>query len=148
MRSMLFTFVLLSLVPVSSTLAGVHVGLAQVDEIEGVTSKAATLSWETDQRHPWEFMGGVIKARNDARLSSPRVIFGSVSKRFTWHGWFAHGGIAATNSDTEELSRHWQFMTGIGYRYQRLTVSVRHLSNANTGGRNRGENLFLLQFGF
>lgn len=148
MRPTLLAAALLALAFSTGALAGVHVGIAHVDEIDDVSSSAATLSWETDQRHPWEIMGGVIKARNDARLSSPRVYFGSVSKRFTWNGWFAQGGIAATNSDTEELSKHWQFMTGIGYRYQRLTVSVRHLSNANTGGRNRGENLFLLQFGF
>ncbi len=145
---------LFSLLPVALLLiagnafAGVHVGVAKVDEIEGVGSEALTLSWETQARHPWEFMVGGIAARNNSVLDTPRVYFGSVSKRFTWKGWFAQGGIAATNSDTEVLSRHWQFQTGIGYRYQRLTLSLRHLSNANTGGRNRGENLLLLQYGF
>ncbi len=128
--------------------AGFHAGAALVDEIEGVGSHALTLSWETPTRHPWEFMLGGIAARDDAAMRTPRVYFGSVSKRFTWKGWFAQGGIAATNSDTEALSRHWQFQTGIGYRHQRLTLSLRHLSNANTGGRNRGENLLLVQYGF
>lgn len=144
-------FVLLLLPVLSfSTLAraGVHIGIAQVDEIDGVYSAAATLSWETDATHPWEFMGGVIRARHDSRLNTPRVLFAAASKRFTWKGWFAQGGIAATNSDTEELSRHWQFMTGIGYRHRHFTISLRHLSNANTGGRNRGENLLLAQWGF
>ncbi len=139
---------LMALLNLSVATAGVHVGIGAVDEIEGVSSKTATLSWETKARHPWEFMAGVIDARDAPAMHTPRVYFASISKRFTWNGWFAQGGIAATNSDTEALSEHWQFMTGIGYRYQRFTVSLRHLSNANTGGRNRGENLLLLQYGF
>ncbi|HET9049183.1 MAG TPA: acyloxyacyl hydrolase [Chiayiivirga sp.] len=119
-----------------------------VDEIDGVGSTAATLSWETDQVHPWEIMGGVLRARHDRRLRTPRVLFASVSKRFTYRGWFVQSGIAATSSNTEALSGHWQFMTGIGYRYQRFTVSLRHMSNANTTGRNRGENVLLFQYGF
>lgn len=128
--------------------AGFHAGAAWVDEIDGVASHALTLSWETPAQHPWEFMLGYIAARNAAAARTPDVYFGSVSKRFTWRGWFVQGGIAATNSETEALSRHWQFQTGIGYRYQCLTFSLRHLSNANTGGRNRGENLLLVQYGF
>lgn len=128
--------------------AGFHAGVAMADEVEGVGSHALTLSWETPARHPWEFMLGSIAARDEAAMRTPRVYFASVSKRFTWRGWFAQGGIAATNTDTEVLSHHWQFQTGIGYRYQRFTFSLRHLSNANTGGRNRGENLLLVQYGF
>ena len=128
--------------------AGFHAGVAMADEIDGVASHALTLSWETPTRHPWEFMLGYIAARNAAAARTPDVYFGSVSKRFIWRGWFVQGGIVATNSETEALSKHWQFQTGIGYRYQRLTFSLRHLSNANTGGRNRGENLLLVQYGF
>lgn len=128
--------------------AGFHLGLGVADEIDGVHSQSATLSWETTERHPWEFMGGVIRARHDSRLHTPRVLFASVSKRFTWKGWFVQGGITATNSDTDVLSSHFEFQTGIGYRYRHLTLSLRHLSNANTGGRNRGENLLLAQYAF
>lgn len=148
MRFLSVSLLLFALFKLPVAMAGVHVGLGVVDEIEGVGSKAMVLSWENEARHPWEVMLGGIDARDDAAMTTPRVYFASLSKRFTWRGWFAQGGIAATNSDTEVLSRHWQFMTGIGYRHQRITVSLRHLSNANTGGRNRGENLLLFQYGF
>ncbi len=147
-RSLLSVVLLVVLFNPAIAAAGVHVGLGPADEIEGVGSKAVTLSWETEATHPWEFMLGAIDARDKAAMRTPRVYFASASKRFTWRGWFAQGGIAATNSDTEVLSEHWQFMTGIGYRHKRVTVSLRHLSNANTGGRNRGENLLLFQYGF
>lgn len=128
--------------------AGIHVGVGAVDEVQGRNSAMLAVSWENQATHPWEVMAGVIGERNSAVISTPRVYFGALSKRFTWKGWFAQGGIAATNSDTEVLSGNWQFMTGIGYRHERFTLSLRHLSNANTGGRNRGENFLLLQYGF
>lgn len=129
--------------------AGVEVGLAWVDEVDGVSSEAVMVSWLTDAEHPWEFMAGHIRGRSDARLSTPSVNFLAVSKRFTWRGWFAQGGVALTDSDTEVLSRYGQFMTGVGYRFNdRVALSLRHLSNANSGGRNRGENLLILQVGF
>lgn len=136
------------LLGLSSAQAAVFIGLGTVDEIDGVESASATLSWETAETHPWEIMGGVIRARHNAHLRTPRVLFATMSKRFTWKGLFIQGGIATTSSDTEVLSGHWQFVTAFGYRYDRFTVSVRHLSNADTTGRNRGENLFLLQYGF
>lgn len=148
MRRMLAPVALVALFQLPAAAAGVHVGIGPVDEVEGVSSKALTLSWEADATHPWEFMGGVIDARDKSAMRTPRVYFASLSKRFTWKGWFAQGGIAATNVDTEVLSKHWQFMTGIGYRHKNFTASLRHLSNANTGGRNRGENLLLFQYGF
>jgi len=55
-----------------------------------------------------------------------------------------HGGMC----DSFRQDVNWQFMTGIGYRHDRFTVSLRHLSNANTGGRNRGGKLLLFQYGF
>ena len=146
-RSSLALF-LLTLFGSSNVVASVHAGLAWVNEIDGAPSAAMTLSWETDDAHPWEVMGGVIRSRHDAHLRTPRVLFGSASKRFTWNGWFVQGGIAATSSDTDVLSAHWQFATGAGYRQGRFTVSLRHLSNASTSGDNRGETLMLFQYGF
>lgn len=148
MRRLPFTVALLILCNSPAALAGFHFGVGPVDEIEGKRSGAAALSWETEHKHPWEFMGGVIRQRQDPAIRTPRVYFASISKRFTLNRWFAQGGITATNSDTDVLSAHWQFQTGIGYRYERFTLSLRHLSNANTGGRNRGENILLLQYGF
>mgnify|MGYP001173882030 CR=1 FL=1 len=130
--------------------AGVELGVAYVDEIEGESTHALTLSYLTQGTHPWEFMAGHIQSRSRfSPVYSPHVAFVALSKRLTWRGWFVQGGIAWTDSDTEVLSRNWQFMTGGGYRFnKRWSLSLRHLSNANTGGRNRGENLLVLQYAF
>lgn len=128
--------------------AGFHVGASPVDEIDGQGSVMVGVSWETEHKHPWEVIVGLIDGRDPDPTATPDVYFAAVSKRFTWHGFFVQGGVAMTNSDTEVLSEHWQFQTGIGYRYKRFTASIRHLSNANTGGRNRGENYLFLSYGF
>lgn len=148
MHRLIFALVVCFLLDLSCARAAVFVGLGSVDEIDGVDSASATVSWETGQTHPWEILGGIIRARHNEHLRTPRVLFASLSKRFTWKGLFVQGGIATTTSDTEVLSGHWQFATGFGYRHDRFTISVRHLSNADTTGRNRGENLFLLQYEF
>ena len=129
--------------------AGVELGLGPADEIDGEGSWVATVSWLSDQRHPWEFMAGVIGSR-DMTESGPTddVAFVSVSKRLTWRGWFVQSGVAWADSDNEVLSNHFQFQTALGYDFGRLSLSLRHLSNANTGGRNRGETWALLQYGF
>jgi hypothetical protein len=128
--------------------AGWHVGLGAVDEIDGEGSWMATLAWLTESEHPWEFIAGHLDGRNTAAIRTPDVIFVSVSKRLTWKRWFTQSGIAYANVDNEVLSKHFQFQTALGYDGGRWTLSLRHLSNANTGGRNRGETFLLLDFGF
>ncbi|MFN3841941.1 MAG: acyloxyacyl hydrolase [Rehaibacterium terrae] len=129
--------------------AEVSLGFGHVDEIEGESSHLFTLAYTTAHRHPWEFMAGHIDGRDDAgELNTPGVNFVSASKQLRFGHWFASGGIAWTDSDTEVLSEKWQFMTGIGWRSRRFGLSLRHLSNANTGGRNRGENFLLAEYRF
>lgn len=127
-------------------LAGVHIGAGPVDEIEGEGSWHASVAWLTEQVHPWEFIAGRIDGRDGAGFVTPDVYWVSASKRLTWRHWFVQSGVAWTDSDTEALSKHFQFQTGIGYDFGRVSISLRHLSNANTGGRNRGENLLLLDY--
>ena len=128
--------------------AGVHVGVGPVDEIDGEDSWLATAAWLTDGEHPWEFIVGYIRERDTVRLQTPDVFWISVSKRLTWRKWFTQSGIAYANVDNDVLSKHFQFQTTVGYDFGRVSVSLRHLSNANTGGRNRGETFLLVDYGF
>jgi len=131
----------------ASASASWHVGAAAVDEIDGEGSAMATVAWLTDDEHPFEFIAGYIGER-DENLATPGVFWISASKRFTWKGWFAQSGIAYADVDNDVLSNHFQFQTGVGYDFGRVSLSLRHLSNANTGGRNRGETFLLLDYGF
>ena len=128
--------------------AGVQVGAGPVDEIEGEGSVLATVAYLTEDKHPLEFIAGYFDARNDPAIHTPGTFWVSVSKRYTWNGWFAQGGVAWADADNEVLSKHWQFQTGAGYDFGRVSLSLRHLSNADTGGRNRGETFLLLDYAF
>ena len=86
MHRLIFALVVCFLLDLSCARAAVFVGLGSVDEIDGVDSASATVSWETGQTHPWEILGGIIRARHNEHLRTPRVLFASLSKRFTWKG--------------------------------------------------------------
>ena len=76
------------------------------------------------------------------------TVFVAISKRFVLRRWFVSAGIAAIDRDSDVLSGHGQFYTGAGYSTGAWTLSVRHISNGDTGGRNRGETFALLEYRF
>ncbi len=119
-----------------------EIGFGIADEIEDEHTSIATLLWLSDDRHPWELGIGHIESRDGQDLGdTPTTTFVSVGKRYRWRGWFISSGIALTDtgSDNDVLSGTFQFMNGIGWGNRYWTVSVRHLSNASTGGFNHGE---------
>lgn len=128
--------------------AGIQVGVGPVDEIDGESTWLATLAWLTGGEHPWEFLVGHIAERDTTAIRTPDVFWISASKRLTWKRWYVTSGIAYADVDNEVLSNHFQFQTGLGYDFGRVSVSLRHLSNANTGGRNRGETFVLVDYAF
>lgn len=128
---------------------GVGVGGGVTDEIDGQRTPVVTVSWLGAARHPWEFSAGYLGDR-DRPVSgrAPVTVFVAVSKRLTWRGWFASGGVALIDRDSDVLSGHGQFYTGAGYAGSRWALSLRHLSNGDTGGDNLGETFVLLEYRF
>ncbi|HET6604447.1 MAG TPA: acyloxyacyl hydrolase [Xanthomonadaceae bacterium] len=126
-----------------------RIGAGPAEELDDEWSHVVQVSWLTASRHPWEFGLGYIGQRDpDGRAQVPDAFYLSVSKRLTWRGWFLSSGVAWVDEDNDVLSGHGQFLTGIGYEFGRWAISVRHLSNASTGGRNRGETFALVEVGF
>lgn len=130
--------------PASATF---ELGIGLSDEIAGDSTGFATLSWLSDARHPLELTIGHIQKRDDStRVSSPTTTYVAAGTRFRWRRWFFATGIALTDTDTDDevLSGNFQFQNGIGWASERWSVSVRHLSNASTVGRNRGETFLIV----
>ena len=151
-RSFAFaSFVLLGITAAPATFAqdrrAFEGGIGYADEIEGESSYVATLGWLSGHEHPYEIVLGHI-AHRDGAIETPSATFLGASKRLHWRRWFASLGVALTDVENDVLSSTGQFMTGAGFTADRWTISVRHLSNADTGGRNRGETfvLFALRF--
>jgi hypothetical protein len=127
--------------------AGFELGVGQADEIEGEYSWLATFLWLSDDVHPWELGIGHIASRDGTALGdTPTVTFVTAAKRYRWRGFFLSTGIALTDADTDNdvLSGTFQFMNGIGWGNEYWSVSVRHLSNASTGGFNHGETYLIV----
>lgn len=89
-----------------------------------------------------------MRCRHAEGGPAPVTMFAAVSKRLAWHGWFVSGGIAVIDRDSDILYGHGQFYTGAGYATGAWTLSLRHISNGDTGGRNRGETFALLEYRF
>lgn len=133
--------------PLAHAEPGLGVGVGITDEIDGERTAVIAVSWLGRGRHPWEFSGGRLGARDDVEPAPvPATWFVAVSKRLTWRGWFVSGGIALSDHDGDVLSGHGQFYTGAGYTTGTWTASLRHLSNGDTGGRNRGETFALVEY--
>lgn len=124
-------------------MAEVRIGLGIADEIDGKAAPVATVAWSSPQRHPWEVMGGWVRGREGAAM--PDAYFVALSRQLTWRRWSASGGVAWVSVDNDVLSGHAQFLTGVAYDIGRARLGLRHLSNASTNGRNRGETWLLLE---
>lgn len=148
-RAMAMGAVLALLWPAGPARADTAVGLGAAKAIDGEPAHVLTLAWRSEQRHPWELMLGYIAQRDYAgRAPLSDALLLAASKRFTWRGWFASGGVAWVSEDNEVLSGHGQFLTAAGWQGRRWSVSLRHLSNGDTGGRNRGETFLLVERAF
>lgn len=124
-----------------------ELGLGPVDEIDGVDTRSFAVFLLSEHRHPWELSLGLIGKRDSLRIATPNTRFLAIGRRFTLgRGFFLASALALVDHRSEVLSSRHQFMTGIGWSGKRLTLALRHLSNANTGGRNRGENVFWLGY--
>lgn len=135
--------------PVHSREWHMEIAAGPVDEIDGDRTSAAMFSWVSDDRHPHEISIGYLhERRGDLGRTSPRVVMVSATRRFTWGRWFWVNGLALIDGQSEALSSFYQFINGPGWQGDRVTISFRHMSNANLRGRNRGENLLLIAWRF
>lgn len=119
-----------------------RLGAGVADAIDGRASPVLVLALRPTPR--WEAMAGYIGRRPGV----PDTTFLAASRRLQRGRWFASAGLAWVSEDNAVLSGHVQAMTGIGLELGRGAVSLRHLSNGGTRGRNRGETFLLLEFGW
>jgi hypothetical protein len=132
----------------------VEVALGYADEVGGKSVAAGTLSLHLRENSDWpvELIAGHIGERgpqpDDA--GNPDEYFVGFTLRRQFGPWFFGGGGAwvPDRSLSEVLSSNGQFMQVLGWQRGAMAVSVRHLSNASTGGRNRGETFLTVGWRF
>lgn len=133
--------------------AGLEIGYAHVDEIDGEISHGIVGSWvrpverwrEYDVRTEVVLIG--ILGRDE--FPSPDdddVLLGGAGLRKYFGGFFVGAGLGLISKETTILSSSHQFVTTLGYERGHWLLAYRHISNGNTGGNNDGENLLSLSY--
>lgn len=129
----------------ASAAPSIEVAAGVADEIDGRSARTYSVMWLSPEQHPWELGASFIegRGRDAGPYTSDRGVV-SAGRRFTRGRFYALSGLAWVTYDDEVLSGRFQFHTGLGAEVGGWSLSLRHLSNAGTSGRNRGETLLLL----
>ena len=65
-----------------------------------------------------------------------------------WRGFFASFEVGAVNHRTPTFSSSYQFATSLGWGWENLRISLRHVSNGSTQGKNWGSTMLLAGVAF
>jgi hypothetical protein len=131
-----------------------EMALGYADEVDGEQAAVSTVSLHLREDRDWpvELLVGHIGERppRDGGTGNPDEYFVGFTLRRQFGPWFFGGGGAwiPDRSLSEVLSSSGQFMQVLGWQRGPVGVSLRHLSNASTGGRNRGETFLTVGWRF
>lgn len=154
MRSLLSLIVFTAALTAATPALATHeLSLGHVDEIDGIESQGFVYSYrfplERWKRYGLEqelLLGGI---NGRGALGGPEardVYFVGAGLRMVRGRFFLGSATTLISRESSILSSRYQFVTAIGFTMGRWAFTARHLSNANTGGRNRGENMFTLGY--
>lgn len=146
--ALLMLFIILANPAMPVTAGEWQVAAGVADELDRDFAPAATLGYVVPTRFPIEIVGGYIGHRLLRSGRAESAWFLGADLRWDHRWWFVGGGAAWVNRESEILSSRYQFMTLAGLRWRDWILTLRHLSNASTGGRNRGETFLTLGFGW
>lgn len=148
-------FCLVLLLPCSApALAEAEVGLGLSVTEDNETTAVAVASWlpalrELDDATLRAEIGGVyVRGRDHTPgqdlVDDVLVAFAGLRYERTDNGLVLGAGIGAQAGETDALSGAPQFVTSLGWRWPRVTVLVRHISNAGLDEPNGGETMLLV----
>ena len=130
-----------------------EVSYAHVDEIDGEVSQGFFATWLRPVERWREagvysevFVGGIRGRDGFPGRDDEDVYFLGAGLRKHWGGFYLGGGVAVLDHSNSLLSSRGQFVTSLGWTHKHLALGFRHVSNANTGGNNDGENLLTLGY--
>lgn len=85
---------------------------------------------------------------SDARDDRTVWIVAGGGRVTLWRGFFASFEVGAVNHRTPTFSSSYEFATSLGWGHGSFRISLRHVSNGGTGGRNWGSTMLLAGLGF
>lgn len=137
----------------ASVHAATELAWAKADEIDGEHSTATLISWTGHEREfrgwRWqpEVLAGVIQGRPEAEVRARHdVHFAGYGTRVLLGDFYIGSGLILIDQQSSILSSVGQFVSSVGWSRGPWRITLRHLSNANTHGENRGENLLSIGY--
>lgn len=132
-------------------IGSIGLGWGPVRENDSTTSyKAVTAGYRLSDH--FEATAGSIISGNPNLGQNGRFDY-----RTTWYGinyvevesWL-HGGVGLVKltRQTTHLTSPYQFEITFGVHYDAIALTYLHLSNGHTGGKNYGEDMMVLSYGF
>lgn len=118
---------------------------------------SSRFSWSPDVSMGWvggrnfqsRFTGNHYGITSDVFLLAGGGRFRFGNQGDWYHHLFLSEQLAGTMGPrTEALSTHYQFVTTAGAQWHYFSLQIRHISNASTGGPNRGETMLLAGLDF
>lgn len=91
------------------------------------------------------FSAGVMEGFGVAGARDDRTVWiaAAGARLQIQHGFFASFEVGAVNHRTPTFSSSYQFATSFGWAWERFRVSLRHVSNGSTEGKNWGSTMLL-----
>jgi hypothetical protein len=133
--------------------AAVELSYAHVDEIDGEISQGVFASWlkpieyfESGSVHREWFVGGIRGRDGFPGRDDEAVFFAGIGLRKYWGPFYLGAGLAVQDHTNSILSTRYEIVSGFGFTFGHFAIGARHVSNANTGGNNDGENLLTLGY--
>lgn len=132
-----------------------EVGYAHVDEIDGEISHGFVGSWTRPVErwskydiHSEVLLVGILGRDDLPHGDDDAVLLGGVGLRKYFGGFFVGAALGLISKENTFLTSTHQFVSSLGYAHGNWLLGYRHISNANTGGNNDGENLLALSYRF
>ncbi|WP_052772778.1 acyloxyacyl hydrolase [Luteimonas sp. FCS-9] len=134
----------------------IDVGLGASATRENETTAVATVAWLPEWRRTasgvlrWELGAIYVRGRDGTRFDLDEdvgVVHGGA--RYERDNGFTAGfGVGAQIGRTDALSGNPQFVSTIGWRWQRFSLLARHISNASIKQPNDGETMLVAAWRF
>ncbi|WP_394003753.1 acyloxyacyl hydrolase [Luteimonas sp. WGS1318] len=160
MRSLLSALVLAGALgfaaPVLAQSSPVDVGLGASATRENETTLVATAAWLPEWRRTahgvlrWELGAIYVRGRDNTRfdLAEDTGVVHGGARYERDNGFIAGFGIGVQAGRTDALSGNPQFVSSVGWRWQRFSLLARHISNASIKQPNDGETMLVAAWRF
>ena len=133
-----------------------EVGLAVSATRENETTPIASVAWLPEWREigngmlHWDIGAMYIRGRDGTRfdLEDDVKVFHGGLRYERSKGFVAGFGVGVQSGHTDALSGDPQFVSSIGWRWQRLSLLARHISNASIHQPNDGETMLMATWRF